>query len=68
MTPNDPRRPHDPKDATTDSLTLLPGALTLQHLQAIHAGLRPLRLDNSCWPGVQASAEVVRRWSRPSCA
>jgi histidine ammonia-lyase len=45
----------------TDTLTLVPGALTLEHLQALHAGLRPLRLDDGCWPGVMASAEVVRR-------
>jgi histidine ammonia-lyase len=45
----------------TDTLTLVPGALTLDHLQSVHAGLCPLRLDDGCWPGVSASAEVVRR-------
>ena len=42
------------------SLTLLPGALTLDQLQAIHAGGLQLSVDASARPGILASAAVVQ--------
>ena len=42
-------------------LLLRPGHLTLVELQAIHAGLQPLRVDPAALPGIEASAAVVRR-------
>jgi histidine ammonia-lyase len=42
------------------TLTLTPGALTLEQLQAIHAGLIPLAIDAAARPGILASAAVVQ--------
>lgn len=42
-------------------MLLRPGQLTLDELQAIHAGGQPLVMDPSALPGVLASAAVVRR-------
>ncbi len=42
-------------------MLLRPGHLTLDELQAIHGGGQPLMMDPAALPGVQASAEVVRR-------
>jgi histidine ammonia-lyase len=42
-------------------MLLRPAELTLDELQAIHAGGQPLVLDPRALPGVLASAEVVRR-------
>ena len=40
-------------------MLLRPGLLTLEELQAIHAGGQPLVIDPQALPGVQASAAVV---------
>jgi histidine ammonia-lyase len=42
-------------------MQLLPGQLTLEALQAIHAGAGPLSLDPRSLAAVRASAEVVQR-------
>jgi len=42
-------------------MLLRPGHLTLDELQAIHAGGQPLLMDPSALPAIQASAAVVRR-------
>ena len=42
-------------------MLLRPGQLTLEELQAIHAGGQPLVIDPQALPGIQASAAVVRR-------
>ncbi|WP_088286290.1 histidine ammonia-lyase [Ideonella sp. A 288] len=42
-------------------MLLRPGLLTLDELQAIHAGGQPLMMDPSALPGILASAAVVRR-------
>jgi histidine ammonia-lyase len=42
-------------------MRLRPGALTLDDLQALHAGVRQLQIDPEAMPGILASAEVVRR-------
>jgi histidine ammonia-lyase len=41
-------------------MLLRPGHLTLDELQAVHAGLQPLHLDPQALPAVRASAAVVR--------
>jgi histidine ammonia-lyase len=46
---------------TTPSLTLTPGHLTLDHLQALHRGGVHIGLDASAWPAIAASAAVVQR-------
>ena len=43
------------------TLTLVPGGLTLEQLQAVHAGTVDVALDDSAWPGVMASAAAVAR-------
>ena len=43
------------------TLTLAPGALALDQLQAMHAGTVDIALDPSAWPGVTASAAAVAR-------
>jgi histidine ammonia-lyase len=43
------------------ALTLVPGRLTLEQLQAIHAGGTRLALDDSARPAIRASADVVAR-------
>ncbi len=42
-------------------MLLRPGQLTLEELQAIHAGGQPLVMDPLALPGIMASADVVRR-------
>ena len=42
-------------------MLLRPGQLTLDELQAIHAGGQPLLMDPAALPGIRASADVVRR-------
>ena len=42
------------------ALTLVPGALSLEQLQAIHAGGVTLAIDPAARPGIRASADVVR--------
>jgi histidine ammonia-lyase len=42
------------------TLTLIPGSLTLEHLQAIHRGLTPLALHADARPAILASAAVVQ--------
>jgi histidine ammonia-lyase len=42
-------------------MLLRPGLLTLDELQAIHAGGQPLMMDPAALPAIQASAAVVRR-------
>ena len=42
-------------------MLLRPGQLSLDELQAIHAGLQPLMVDPAALPGIHASAAVVRR-------
>lgn len=42
------------------SLHLVPGALTLDTLLAIHAGGVQLKLDDACRPGIRASQQVVQ--------
>ncbi len=42
-------------------MLLRPGQLTLDELQAIHAGGQPLVMDPQALPAIQASAAVVRR-------
>jgi len=41
-------------------MLLRPGQLTLDELQAVHAGLQPLHLDPLALPAVRASASVVQ--------
>ena len=41
-------------------LHLVPGALTLESLLAIHAGDVQLHLDEACRPGIRASQQVVQ--------
>ncbi len=41
-------------------MLLRPGQLTLDELQAVHAGLQPLHLDPQALPAVRASAAVVQ--------
>jgi histidine ammonia-lyase len=45
----------------TTPLHLVPGALTLEALLAIHAGGVQLKLDDACRPGIRASQQVVQR-------
>ena len=42
-------------------MLLRPAQITLDELQAIHAGGQPLVMDPQALPGIQASAAVVRR-------
>ena len=42
-------------------LIIEPGQLTLDPLQAIHAGGQPLVIDPAALPAIHASAAVVRR-------
>ncbi len=42
-------------------MQLRPAHLTLEQLQAIHAGTQPLALDPAAWDAVQASAAIVQR-------
>jgi histidine ammonia-lyase len=42
-------------------MVLRPGALTLEELHAVHAGVQPLRMHPQAMPGIVASADVVRR-------
>ena len=42
-------------------LHLVPGALTLDTLLAIHLGGVQLKLDDACRPGIRASQQVVQR-------
>ena len=42
------------------SLHLVPGALTLDALLAIHVGGVQLKLDDACRPGIRASQQVVQ--------
>ncbi len=42
-------------------MLLRPGQLSLEELQAIHAGGQPLEMDPAAWPAVLASAAVVQR-------
>ena len=42
-------------------MLLRPGQLSLDELQAIHAGGQPLVVDPAALPGIKASAAVVRR-------
>ena len=42
-------------------MLLRPGTLSLDELQAIHAGGQPLHIDPQALPGIEASAAVVRR-------
>jgi histidine ammonia-lyase len=52
-------------------MLLRPGHLTLDELQAIHAGGQPLHklvMDPQALPGIQASAAVVRRAAEGSAA
>ncbi|MDE2370258.1 MAG: histidine ammonia-lyase [Burkholderiales bacterium] len=42
-------------------MLLRPAQLTLDELQAIHAGLQPLLIDPAALPAIRASADVVRR-------
>jgi histidine ammonia-lyase len=42
-------------------MLLRPGHLTLDELQALHAGLQPLMIDPGAFPAIRASAAVVRR-------
>ncbi|HSI52831.1 histidine ammonia-lyase [Ideonella sp.] len=44
----------------TTELTLTPGALTLEQLQALHAGGVTLKLDDAARPAIRASAAVVQ--------
>ena len=41
-------------------LHLVPGALTLDTLLAIHQGGVQLQLDDACRPGIRASQQVVQ--------
>jgi histidine ammonia-lyase len=42
-------------------MLLRPGQLTLEELQAIHAGLQPLVIDPQALPAIEASAALVQR-------
>jgi len=50
------------------ALTMRPGRLTLEELQAIHAGGRPLAIDAAAHAAIAASAAVVQRAARGSAA
>src|SRR5262245_65754629 len=47
-------------------MNLTPGSLTLETLQAIHAGSAPLAIDASAMAQVRASAAVVQRAAQSS--
>jgi histidine ammonia-lyase len=47
---------------------VMPGMLTLDQLRALASGDRRLRLDESCWPAVEAARAVVEAAARGSAA
>ena len=49
----------DPND-----VRVTPGGLTLEELRAFTHGGRHVRVDQACWPAVDAAAEVVERAAR----
>ena len=49
-------------------MRLVPGQLTLEQLQQVHAGLTPLELDPAARPAVRAAAEVVQRAAQGEAA
>jgi histidine ammonia-lyase len=50
--------------ATASDTALRPGALSFEQLRAIATGAQKLALDESCWPAVEAAAQVVDRAAR----
>ena len=50
------------------ALTLRPGVITLDELQAVHAGVRALTIDASADAAIAASAAVVQRAARGRAA
>ncbi|HEX5795099.1 MAG TPA: aromatic amino acid lyase, partial [Geminicoccaceae bacterium] len=54
---------------SSDSLLrLMPGQLTIEQLRMLAQGGRRVRLDEACWPGVEAAAEVVEQAARGAAA
>ena len=49
-------------------MLLRPGQLSLEELQAVHAGVQPLLMDPAALPAIQASADVVRRAAEGTAA
>ncbi|MDF2780914.1 MAG: histidine ammonia-lyase [Geminicoccaceae bacterium] len=49
-------------------MRLTPGELTLEQLRALAQGGQRLRLDDRCWPGVEAAARVVEQAARGAAA
>jgi histidine ammonia-lyase len=54
--------------ASPKALQVRPGRLTLDDLQALHAGGVRLAIDPAAWPAVRESAEVVRRAAQGEAA
>jgi histidine ammonia-lyase len=54
-----------PSDAT---MKLIPGQLRVEQLRALAQGGRQVRLDDGCWPGVEAAARVVEQAARGKAA
>jgi histidine ammonia-lyase len=54
--------------ASASTMTALPGELTLEQLRALTRGGQRVRLDDACWPGVEAAAQVVEQAARGAAA
>ena len=50
--------------ADHDDAEVMPGRFTLAQLRALASGDQRLRLDDSCWPAVEAAQAVVERAAR----
>ena len=54
--------------ADQDGARLRPGGLTLERLRALARGGEKIRLDEACWPAVEAAARVVEAAARGEAA
>jgi histidine ammonia-lyase len=54
--------------ADQDGARLRPGGLTLERLRALARGGQEVRLDEACWPAVEAAARVVEQAARGEAA
>ena len=52
----------------SDIVDLTPGKLTIEQLRALAQGGQQVRLDDGCWPGVEAAARVVEQAARGTAA
>jgi histidine ammonia-lyase len=48
----------------TDTIRIIPGALSFAQLHSLATSAHKIVLDESCWPGVEAAADVVARAAR----